>query len=161
MFKKLEEDVSPTASATAGGLLGTYVGGPVGTLVGAGIGGLISPVASLIRSVQKFTSPNTEEFEKLSNSFITSAKNIFGSRITDNDLKFFMSMVPTLSQTDNGKIAIINNMKSFNKAAQVKYKTMKKIIRDNGGRIPDNLQFLVEEEASPELNKISNEFISG
>lgn len=158
LFKNLEEKVSPTSAVAAGGALGAYTGGPVGAAIGAGIGGLINPVATLLRSGQKLTSPNTEQFEKLTADFIRDAKNIFGSRITDADLAAFMQMIPTLGQTDAGKLAIIKNMKAFNKASEIKYKAMKNVIRANDGRIPANIEILVEETAKPELDKLAQEF---
>ena len=158
LFKNLEEKINPTHTAAAGGGIGAFLGGPVGAAIGAGIGGLLGPVSTILRSAQKFTSPNTEQFEKLSTDFIRDAKNIFGNRLTDADLNAFLQSIPTLSQTDNGKLAIIKNMHSFNKALQVKAKTMKDIIKENGGRRPANLQILVEERAQPELDKLAQEF---
>ena len=151
LFKNLEE-VPPAHAGTAGG----YLFGPLG----AAIGGLISPIATLLRGIQRKTSPNTEEFEKLSADFVKEAKAIFGSRITDADLKAFMNTIPNLSQSDAGKLKIIQNVKSFNDAARIKAKALKQIISENGGKRPANLQILVEERAKPELDKLSQEFES-
>jgi hypothetical protein len=165
LFKNLEESVPPTYGATAGALLGGGIGSVIpgaGTIAGAAlggaIGGLISPVATLLRYGQRQTSPNAEIFEKLSAEYIQNAKAIFGSRITDQDLKAFMAQIPTLENTDAGKKQIIGNMKAANKAAEVKAKTMREIIRENGGKRPADLQYLVEERAKPELDKIAAEF---
>lgn len=158
LFKKVEEDVPAAYGAAAGAAAGGSVGGPVGAVAGGVLGGLISPVATVARSLQTFTSPNTEEFEKLSNDFVREAKSIFGSRITDQDLTTFMSLVPTLSQTDNGKRAIIKNMRNFLKANQVKARNMKKIIHANGGHRPYDLPILVEELSKPDLDKLAKEF---
>lgn len=165
IFKKLEEDVHPTygagAGAAAGGLIGSIVPG-VGTAAGAAIGGaagaLISPLATIARTIQRKTSPDTEEFEKLQADFVRDAKSVFGSRITDADLRQFMQMIPTLSNTDSGKKAIIKNMKSFNKAAELKSDAMREIIKENNGRRPLDLQFQVEERIKPELDKIAEDF---
>lgn len=176
LFKNLEEHVSPTTGAAVGagigGLAGSAatlpaggVGGiaisPIGAAVGGAIGGLVQPVASLLRSAQQFTSPDTDEFEKLSNDFVRDAKGIFGSRITDADLKVFLSMVPTLAQTDNGKKAIIRNMDNFLKGVHVKAEVMKDIVKENNGKRPANLEILVEERARPQLEKLSNDFELG
>jgi len=177
VFDKLENDIGVTAGATVGGIIGGLAGGglgtaggPAGTIagqlagrgfgaaIGGGIGSLIGPIGSLLKSAQTFTSPDTEEFQKLSTDFIREAKNIFGSRITDNDLKTFLSLVPSLSQTDHGKLAIIKNMKMFNKASKIKAKNMKKIIHENGGRRPENLQILVNDRSKNELDKLAKEF---
>lgn len=161
-LKNIEEHVSPAAGAAAGAAIGATFGG-IGALPGAAIGGalggLISPVTSLLRSAHRQIAPDTEEFEKLSNQFISGAKAIFGSRITDQDLKAYMAQIPTLSNTDEGKLKIIEDMKIANKAEHVRAKAMKQIIRENGGSRPADLQILVEERISDQLNKLSKEFI--
>lgn len=158
LFDKLEH-VSPAVAGPLGAAAGTYIGGPVGALIGGGIGALVSPVATMLKYAQRLTSPNTEEFEKLSSSFVKQAKSIFGSRITDKDLEAFMKTIPTLAQTDKGKRAIIDNMRVFNKAAQIKYKAYKDIIKENNNKIPEDLEFQVEERSKPELDKISEKFL--
>lgn len=169
LLKNLEEHVSPTTGALVGGGLGGYFGVPAGPLgsaaagatgaaVGSAIGGLISPITGLLRSGQKFISPNTEEFEKLSADFVKDAKGIFGARITDADLKAFFQTVPTLSNTDAGKLVIINNLRAFNEAAHIKNQAAQKIIKENGGIVPPDLRTLVEERTSKQLDKWSKEF---
>jgi flagellar motor protein MotB len=158
LFKSLEESVSPAYGAAAGAAAGGYTGGPIGAAIGSAIGGLISPVGTLLRFAQRKTSPNTEEFEKLSNDFIKDAKTIFGSRITDADLKAFMATIPTLGQTDEGKLAIINNMKMFNKGSRIRAEAVKDAIRENDNRRPANLQLIVEDRIRPQLDRLAEEF---
>jgi DNA repair protein RadC len=158
LFKSLEESVAPAYGAAAGAAAGGIGAGPVGAAIGSAIGGLISPIGTLLRFAQRKTSPNLEEFEKLSNDFIKDAKSIFGPRITDADLKAFMATIPTLGQTDEGKLAIINNMKMFNKASRVRAEAVKEIIRENGNKRPANLQLMVEERIRPQLDQLSQEF---
>jgi hypothetical protein len=160
LFKDLS-DVNPTHTAAAGGLVGNFAGGPVGAGIGAVAGGLIQPIATLLRYIQKQTSPNTEEYEKLTADFIRDAKNVFGARITDADLAAFMQMIPSLAVSDAGKLQIIKNMKNFNEAAHIKAKVMKDIIKENKGKRPANLEILVEERAEPELEKLAEKFTTG
>ena len=170
LFKNLEEKVSPTAGGAIGALIGGTLGsagGPIGgvagrtagALAGTALGGAISPVAGLLRSVQRGTSPDTEEFEKLTADFVKSAKDFFPGRVTNTDLEAFFRMIPTLSNTDTGKEKIINNMRSFNEITKVRAKAMKDIIKQNGGNRPKNLQILVEEKVAPEVDRISKEFV--
>lgn len=128
-------------------------------LVSQALGGLISPIATVLRGVQRRTSPDTEEFEKLSADFIKEAKPIFGARITDTDLRAFMQTIPTLSQSDQGKRKIINNIKILNEGSIVKAKALKDIIKENGGKRPDNIRELVEEKSKQELDKIAKKFV--
>lgn len=168
LLKNLEEHVNPVhaagAGAVAGGLLSSPVGGvaaPAGAAIGGAIGGLINPVATLLRAGQRSWNVDQEEFEKLSADFIKDAKGIFGSRLTDADLRAFLQTVPTLSQTDAGKKQIIKNMKAFNEAAKIKLKTAKDIINENNGIVPPDLQLLVEEESSEKLDKWAEKFATG
>jgi hypothetical protein len=160
LFKNLEEKVNPAVAAGIGGGIGTYLGGPVGAIIGTGIGGLISPVATMLRYAQRLTSPNTEEFEKLSASFIRNVKDIFGNRPTNLDVDKYLLTIPSLEQTDAGKRAIIHNMKVFNDAIEAKYKAYQEVLKENGGLIPKNLEVQVEEKAKPELDELSQEFVN-
>lgn len=162
VLKNIEEHVSPAAGAAAGAAIGSIVPG-IGTAAGIGVGGalgsLVGPVATLARSIHRQFAPDTEEFEKLSNQFISGAKAVFGARITDQDLKAYMSQIPTLSNTDEGKLKIIQDMKIANKAVHLRAKTMKQIIREHGGERPADLPLLVDERIGDQLDELSREFI--
>lgn len=166
--KDIEKDVTISSGAAAGGALGAALGSAVGGagavpggVIGAGIGAMIKPIASLVESGIKYTYPDTEEFEKLSNSMIRGARQIFGQRITNADLEVFMQTIPNLTQTENGKRQIINNMKSLTEAAEVRGNALKEIMKENQGKRPDNLALLVDERAEKELDRLAEEFISG
>lgn len=152
------EEVSPTYGGSAGAAAGGLLGGPVGAAIGGAAGALISPVASILRGIQRSTSPDTEEFEKLSADFIRDAKGIFGSRITDADLKAFLKTVPTLSQTDSGKRKIIDNLETFNKASIAEEESLKEILKEHKGKRPADLQFLVQERTKKKLDELAQEF---
>ncbi len=101
----------------------------------------------------------SQQFDKLSADFVRGAKNIFGGqRLTDNDINLFLKTVPSLTQSNEGKIAIINHLESLNKAAELRRDTANALIKANGGRIPSNLEFLIDEIAGPELDRLADEF---
>ena len=104
------------------------------------------------------TSADSQEFRKLSTDFLKEAKDVFGSRLTDADVKYFLQTVPTLSQSDEGKRRVIKNLYNFNKAAQIRAKTMEDIIAENKGIRPRGLEGLVEKRAAPELDRLSEDF---
>lgn len=159
VLNKLEENL---ASASAvGGAAGFLLGGPAGAGIGAGIGGALSPVASLLKSVVRGQSPDAEEFEKLSADFVKDAKAIFGGRITDQDLRTFMTMIPTLANTDAGKKVIIRNLKNLNKASEIRGKILREIIKENNNRRPIDIQEQVEERAAKELDQLASDFMAG
>ncbi len=162
LYDNLERKVHPEQAALAGGTLGglTTQGGWKGAAIGSIAGALISPIAGVLKDMQKVSSPNTERFEKLSADFVRDAKSIFGSRITDADLQAFLKMIPTLSNTDSGKLSIIENMEAFNKYNKIRANTARQIIKANKGRTPENLEALVFEMTKPELDKLADDFKS-
>lgn len=173
---KLEEVPSLAGGgigATIGGVLGGLagsVGGPAGALAGAAaggatgakwggaIGGLIGPIASTLKTALARGFSDTEEFEKLSADFLKDAKGIFGGRITNADLLAFFQTVPTLNQTQHGRLKIIKNMKAFNEAAIAEYDALQEVVKENGGKRPDDLAFLVQKRAQEKIDKAAKEF---
>lgn len=171
------EEVPSTAGgaigATIGGVLGGLagsVGGPAGAIAGAAtggakgagwggaIGGLIGPIASTLKTALARGYSDTEEFEKLSADFLKDAKGIFGGRITNADLTAFFQTVPTLNQTQHGRLKIIKNMRAFNEAAIAEYEALEEVIKENGGKRPDNLAFVVQRRAQDKIDKAAKEF---
>jgi hypothetical protein len=170
-FLSKVEDLGPTATAGAGALLGTAGAGAVigsvvpgvGTAIGAGIGALAGalsgPLAGAAKSYIKSGSPDVEEFEKLSNDFIKNAKQYFGSRLTDADLRAFMQTVPTLMQTDAGKKRVIENLRSLNELAEIEVKAARSIIKENRGVPPIDIEQQVKDKISNKIDKVANKFI--
>ena len=104
---------------------------------------------------------DAQEFEKLTNEFLKNAKDIFGSRLTNYDVETFLKGIPTLSQTDEGKQRVINNLRNVNEGALIKERALREIISENGGRRPANLDQLVEERASGGLDQLAESFAEG
>jgi hypothetical protein len=105
-----------------------------------------------------FENPADEEFKKLSADFVKNAKEYFGSRLTDADLKVFMQTVPSLTQTKEGKKRVIKNLKSFGEIDLLKKKAADQIISQNGGIRPRNFDALVEERIAPQVDAIAKQF---
>jgi hypothetical protein len=104
---------------------------------------------------------DTQEFNKISKDFLKEAKSIFGARLTDTDVKFFLQTVPTLLNSDEGKKRVIFNLKSFNEAAKIRKQVADEIIEQNNGRRPRNIDALVEKVAGPQLDLIATGFKKG
>ena len=56
-------------------------------------------------------------------------KDIFGSRVAIQEMQIFMDSIPSLSQTDEGKRAIIKNMRLANDAWKYIKQTKDRIAR--------------------------------
>lgn len=106
-------------------------------------------------------STESQEFEKLSNDFIKNAKDLFGNRITDTDLKSFLATIPNLIQSNEGKSAVIRNLKIMNKAAEIREKAGRKLLKEYGNKLPLDFEAQVEDRIKPELDAIAQEFEAG
>ncbi len=154
------EDVGSGAGAAAGLAVGHILPG-IGHAVGGITGALLSPLAGAAKSFIKSGNPDVEEFEKLSNDFVKNAKQFFGSRITDADLRVFMKTLPTLMQTDAGKKKIIENLESLNQLAEIEAKAARSIIRNNAGIPPIDIEQQVKDKIENKIDKVAKRFILG
>lgn len=111
--------------------------------------------------ITSLLSPETQQFEKLSYEFLNDLKDVFGSRISNLEVTNFLKRVPTLIQSDKGKISVINSLRSVNNAAIVRKKIADKIIDENNGERPRDLEQRIDAEANKELGSLAKEFTGG
>ena len=137
--------------------------GSLGTPLGnAAIKTLAKGIFGFGIDLTNWMTADAQELDKLSTDFIRSAKDIFGgSRLTDADLNAFAKIIPSLSQSNNGRLRIVHNMRLFNEAAKIKKQALDKIIEANGGKRPANLESLIDKVAGPQLDELSARFKRG
>ncbi len=102
---------------------------------------------------------DVETFEKLSNEFLRNAKAIFGARVTNFEIEKFLQTIPNLAQSDAGKKQIISNLLLMNEAALLPEKAGRQIIRANNGKVPKNLELLIDEATSKKRESLSTAFV--
>ncbi len=106
-------------------------------------------------------SKDAQEFDKLSKDFLKNVKSFVGSQVTQGEIQMFLDTVPTLMQSDEGKKAVIRNMKILNRINHNINQATEAIIEEHGGRRPHDLQRLVEQRVKPEREKLGIEFKNG
>jgi hypothetical protein len=104
------------------------------------------------------TSPETQEYKKRSAGFVKGAKQLFGSRVTEKEIEFFMATVPTLLNSEAGRRRIGEIYKSMARASQAEDLAMEQIIEENGGKRPANIRKLTDERANEIKNEATDEF---
>jgi hypothetical protein len=101
---------------------------------------------------------DAQKLDKLSNDFVKNAKEYFGSRLTDQDLKVYLTTLPTLFQSKEGRREVIRNMRIFLDAKALRQKAANQILKANNNKFPENYEGLIEEIAGPELNNLAAEY---
>lgn len=92
----------------------------------------INPVnGSLL--IPGLASPEAQRFVKTVNDFTRTAKDTYGSRVTNFDLTQFMKRLPTLANTEEGRRQILTQMKIINEINRAKEDALNEAIESHGG----------------------------
>lgn len=111
--------------------------------------------------VTSLLSPESQEFNKIATGFLKNAKQYFGARMTQGELELFMETIPTLTNSHEGRQVLINNLKIFNEAQILRGQLANELTNYFEGKIPANLDELVEAAGKDQLDALANEFING
>ncbi len=126
----------------------------------AGLDTLAHGVWGVGINLKGFQNADSQEFEKLSSDMFKGIQDIFGSRILKTEVDNFAKTIPTLLQSDAGKIAVIDNLKMLSEASLAEDKVAKEIVRANGGQVPPNLEDLVEQQLGDYLDDLHDRFVN-
>lgn len=102
--------------------------------------------------------PESQEFQKIAQTFLRDAKQYFGARVSNFELEQFLKTIPSLSQTPEGRKRVISNLKRMNRASIKYHDVMKDIIKNNDNRPPLDLSEQIDERMNKELDAISLQF---
>jgi len=119
------------------------------------------PVLGVGLNLKGSLSPESQEFDKLSKDFLKDVKKVFGARVTQQEVQQFLKTIPTLSQSDEGKLRVLHNIQLFNEASSAKKKAFDEILKENKGFRPANIEQLVQNRAKKDLDKIADKFKAG
>lgn len=104
---------------------------------------------------------SAEEATKILADTIKGAKSLFGSRITDADLSAWFKRLPSLLQSDEGKLRAINDLMIYADLKELRGNAVKDILKQTKGKIPVNIEDMVEERIEKKRDKLVSMFING
>lgn len=102
--------------------------------------------------------PQSQEYEKISTSFIRDAGNIFKGKVSNYEADLMLKLIPTLSLSPEGRNRVRANLRYTEDAALAYGQTMDEVIKQNGGKIPLDLEERVLNRIDPKLDKLSKKF---
>ena len=100
--------------------------------------------------IPALATPETQLFVKTINDFTVKAKDTFGARVTNFELKRFMQRLPTLANTTEGRRLIIEQMKTISELNQIYNDSLKEVYRKYGASNIDSIQV---EQVAEDLRK--------
>jgi hypothetical protein len=126
---------------------------------------LISPLyASILKRLgldyAVLKNPASEAFEKFSTGFIKGLKDVFGGRISVQEMITFLKTIPSLENSDTGKRLVARALQSAADGAVLRGQETDKIIAEyekRGQAPPYNLQRIVEQRLRPKLDALAEQ----
>ena len=106
-------------------------------------------------------SPEAQRFVKTLNEFSASAKDTYGSRVTNFDLQQYLKRFPTLLNSPEGRKQILQQMRIVNEINSVYYKNLQDVFSKAGGarRIDaDVAQDLAEKRSEKTISELTRKF---
>lgn len=103
---------------------------------------------------------DAQEIEKLVADFLPEAKDFFPGRITDKDLAAFFARLPELTKSRAGNLRVVQSIRAANQEKILRKELADKIIEENDGRRPRNIDRLVEQRGKEQFDKLYQEFIN-
>jgi len=109
-------------------------------------------------NIPALLNPESQEFQKTALGFLRSGRSIFGSRLTDLDVKQLLQMIPTLSQSPKGRARIISSLRRLQRGKELTYKAMRDITRANKGTPPNELREEINDRIKGPLDDLYKKF---
>lgn len=107
------------------------------------------------------SNPETQRYVKTLNEFSSSAKDTFGSRVTNFDLAQYLKRFPTLMNSEEGRRQLLQQMKIVNDINSIYYKNLKNVYDEAGGVRnidADVAERLAEQISEDKINELTEKF---
>ncbi len=102
----------------------------------------------------------SQDFDKIATGFLKYAKDYFGSRITEGEVNTYLKSVPSLVNSKDGRRLIIDQWKQLLEADKINHDAVQDIIRENGGKIPSNIEDIASQRTQPQMDRLYEKFTS-
>lgn len=101
----------------------------------------------------------TTQYVKTLQKFLRGLKDTFGARITNLDVDQYIQGLPKLSNSEEGRRAVLRQMQIANQINQLYYSVQKDIINKYGNKLTNSqIQTLIEEEIADKIIPLEEEY---
>jgi len=109
-------------------------------------------------NIEALKTNDTQEFIKNNGPFLKNLKKLFGGKVTDAELKQYMSTIANEYQTPEGRRRILLGMERTASIAKAKFSSMDSIIRQNDGIPPRDLNIKMLKHSKKEVDRLTKEW---
>lgn len=114
--------------------------------------------AAGLEGVEGLINGDTSAYNKIMADFQKGAKDVYGGRITNQELEQFLKTIPNLYMSPSGRAKIFSMMEYWNRGGIEKQKIMTQIMKENGGIPPYDLHEQVIKRSKPRMDQLANKF---
>lgn len=102
--------------------------------------------------------PLTEAYQKIENDYIKDVSRYFPGQIRVYEAQTYMKTIPSLMNSDEGKLLVAQNLKMQNEAKKIRYQAYKDILKENDGKKPRGMDIKIEERIAPQMKELGERF---
>lgn len=105
--------------------------------------------------------PETQEFVKIVNDFLSGAKDTFGARVTNFEVSRYLSRLPSLLNSTEGRTAVLRQMRLLNQINNKYSESLRDVIEEHGGirKIDiDKAQQIARRRIKDDINDLKKEY---
>lgn len=159
------------AISGVGGALGTAVGGLLGRIggikgisIGASAGGAIGyGLGGGIKGVVERGNPSLNEFNELVQEQMKEEAKAYKGQgsVSDYEQRMRLASLPDWLNNDLGNMRILDQLNNKSELKVVMHDAKERVLKRNGGRIPNDYSAQLEKEAAPAKQKLFNKYRYG
>lgn len=102
--------------------------------------------------------PDNELYEKVEADYVRDVSKVFPGQIRVFEIEAYLKTIPSMMNSDEGKLAIIENRKISNQAKKLKGDALKEIMKGRSSP-PPNVNMLINEKVGDQLLALQDKYV--
>jgi hypothetical protein len=105
--------------------------------------------------------PNSEEYQKRVYDFTSGITGDYGARILASEFGIFLQRIPTLLNSNEGRLQILDMMEQIGEMNDTYYQSYKETMKENNGKTPKDIEISVFDKVEPLINDLMSDLSQG
>ena len=122
---------------------------------------MVATLKSIGLPLAVLANPEAEEYEKIETDHVRDISKVFPGQIKNFEIETYLKTIPGLLNSDKGKEILANNVKTLNEAKILRYNALKEILKENGGKLPPNVDIEINDRIGDKLTELAERYEKG
>jgi len=107
-----------------------------------------------IKNTQRLWSGDTQLYQSIAKEFLKQGRTLFGSKPTQKEMEWLMEAIPSLMNSPEGRLQILEHMRYAYDLADTNYDAMMELHDKYQDRLPNDFEFKLSKRSDQLVNKI-------